>query len=214
VILHENSSVVDITFHIENRSAYPMDLMYMCHVNFRPVAGGRIVQSAPWDASHLRARTNLPGHTPVSDTFMEFLKRIEDDPSLTRVIREEDEYRPEVALYIQDPVADADGYCRYMQVHPDGTADFLSYRRDDFDHATRWIMRTQDQEALGIALPATCDPEGYTAEKRKGNLKKIEGRGSRVFTVRAGALEPDAARGEERRIDALLEAHSGGIGKP
>jgi hypothetical protein len=206
VVLYEGTGLIDISLTIDNRSAYPMELMYMCHVNFLPVAGGRIVQSVPWDAEHMRVRTNIPSHTRVSESFMAFLKRLEDDPSATRVIREEDEYRPEVALYIDNPTTDSDGYCHYMQVHPDGAADYVAYRPDELDHATRWIMRTEDQEALGIALPATCEPEGYTAEKGKGNVREIEGYGSRTFSVRTGALDPAAAGDMEKHITDTLQA--------
>ena len=37
----------------------------------------------------------------------------------------------------------------------------------------RWICRTADQDALGMILPATAEPEGYHAEQAKGNIKTL-----------------------------------------
>jgi hypothetical protein len=43
-----------------------------------------------------------------------------------------------------------------MQVRPDGTADFVSFR-PRAQYAVRWIMRGADQDALGL-VPATAEP--------------------------------------------------------
>lgn len=204
VVLHAGSSLFDISLEISNRSSYPMDLMYMCHVNFVPVEGGRIVQSTGWDPESMRVRTSVPEHVSVSDEFLQFLEKLKTDPGLTRVLRSEDEYRPEVAFFMGQVRADAEGRAHFLQVHPDGTADYISYRPGELDHATRWIMRTGDQEALGLALPATCDPEGYTAEKEKGNLKSIEGEGRRAFRVTTGLLQQDEAARMERYIGSIM----------
>ena len=182
-----------------------MDLMYMCHVNFLPVNGGRIVQSLPWDSGHLAVRSSLPEHTTFSDTFADFLKRLESEPGLTSTIRPEDEYKPEVAFFMKNPQTDDDGWSHYLQVHPDGTADYVGYRPRELDHCTRWIMRTKDQEALGIALPATCDAEGYTAEKRKGALKQIPGKGRVEFHIRAGVLDGEGSSDMEKKIEKMQD---------
>jgi hypothetical protein len=40
---------------------------------------------------------------------------------------------------------------------------------------------------LGVeAMPATCEPEGYTAEKRKGNVRILPARASARFVTRLG----------------------------
>ena len=133
-----------------------------------------------------------------TDAFADFLKRIVENPKLTETIRAEDEYKPEVAIFIRKPWADEEGWSHFVQVHPDGTGDYVGYKPDELDHSSRWIMRTDDQQALGIALPATCDPEGYTAEKKKGALKSIQGKDSMRFHVRTGYLsKPACARMNE-----------------
>lgn len=205
VLLRSGATLMDISMEIRNRSSYPMDLMYMCHVNFLPVEGGRIVQSTGWDPRSMRLRKNMPRHVQVSDDFIAFLDELEQDPALTRVIRSGDLYRPEVAFFMDTVRFDEDGFSHFMQVHPDGTADYLRYRPEEMDHATRWITRTADQEALGLALPATCDPEGYTAEKKKGNLKQLDGGASVTFNVTTGLLDKQKTEDMERHIAALMD---------
>lgn len=91
-----------------------------------------------------------------------------------------------------------------MQVHPDGSADYIRYKPEELDHNTRWISRTKDQEGLGLALPATCDPEGYTAEKKKGNIKAIPAKSSVSFSVVAGYLRKEEAENMEALISKIV----------
>jgi hypothetical protein len=56
---------------------------------------------------------------------------------------------------------------------------------------------------LGLILPATAEPEGYTAEKAKGNIKVLPPGGEFYCEMEVGALsEPEAAEmaGHIRKI--------------
>ena len=130
------------------------------------------------------------------------MDQLKDDPSLTAILKPEDEYKPEVAIFMNSPGTDSDGLCHFIQLHPDGEADYVGFSPELMDHPTRWIMRTGEQEALGIALPSTCDPEGYTAEKRKGNIKQIAGGASLSLAVKTGVLDGDGLL--RKGTDALL----------
>jgi hypothetical protein len=204
VRMWSGSSLLDISMNIENRSRYPMDLMYMCHINYRPVDHGRIVQSLPWDSDHMVLRTSIPEHVTVSKKFLAFMDRVQADPSLTQVLKPDDEYRPEMAIFMKGLMTDEQGFCHFMQVHPDGTADYVGYRPDLMDHPSRWIMRTGEQEALGIALPSTCDPEGYAAEKKKGHLREVPGDSSLSLKMRTGVLDRSKTAEMEDHITRLL----------
>lgn len=91
-----------------------------------------------------------------------------------------------------------------MQVHPDGSADFISHRPDQLDHGVRWISRTPDQDALGLVLPATAEPEGYTAEKAKGNIKMLAGGAEWRCDMEMGALSPGEAQERGGVIERIL----------
>ncbi|HET6485501.1 MAG TPA: DUF4432 family protein [Spirochaetia bacterium] len=200
VKLHENGTVLDVSMTIENRAHFPMDLMYMCHVNFLPAVNGEIIQAAGWDTKDMAVRSSIPAHVKPTKQFLAFLESLSKDPSVTRFIRPEDEYNPEIVFYIRNLRRDAQGLTHMMQKHPEGTSDYVAWDPQVLDHAVRWILVHADQKVMGMALPSTCDPEGYTAEKQKGNVRSIPARGSVTFQVRAGCL--DAAE-TARRISAL-----------
>ena len=86
-------------------------------------------------------------------------------------------------------------------VHPDGYASYVGYAAATLDHAVRWISRTPDQDCLGLILPATAEPDGYLAEKKKGNVKVLAAGQSMRFELEAGLLTPDQAATMERRIE-------------
>ncbi len=205
VQLRKGSMLMDIAMSIENRSRSAMELMYMCHINYRPVDGGRIVQSLPWDPGHMVLRTSIPEHVTVTEKFLKFMDRLKDKPSLTETLKPEDEYKPEVAFFMNSPKTDSGGLCHFMHKHPDGKADYVGFNPELMDHPTRWIMRTGEQEALGVALPSTCDPEGYTAEKKKGNIRHIPGGTSVNLAVKTGVLDRKEASEMERHISEMVK---------
>jgi hypothetical protein len=68
----------------------------------------------------------------------------------------------------------------------------------------RWISRTGDQDALGLILPATAEPEGYLAEKAKGNIKVLPPKGQFHFELEMGTLTPDEAQHMEEKITQIV----------
>jgi hypothetical protein len=91
-----------------------------------------------------------------------------------------------------------------MQVHPDGSADFIRHRPSQLDKGVRWIYRSPDQDALGIFLPATAEPEGYTAEKAKGNVKVLGAGDTFRCEIEAGVLDSADARALAAHIEEIL----------
>ncbi len=203
VKLYANSTLLDISMHIENLSNAPMELMYLCHINYEAAAGGEIVQTLPWDTQHMELRYTVPQSMQADDGFARFLKGIQDNIRTTEHIREQDMYDPEAVFYLHGPLTDAEGWAHFLYVHPDGSADYTSYRPAELDHCTRWISRTLDRSTLGLALPATADADGYLAEKSKGNIKVIPPKGSFHATVRAGYLDPEQAERMKTTINTI-----------
>jgi hypothetical protein len=196
-------SLLDISIEIENRSEYPMDLMYMCHVNFRPVTSGRIVQSADWSEENMRLRADFPAHVKVSPSLKGLLGKLKAQPEITDTIRPEYEFNPEVVYFLQRMRSDKNGNAHFLQLHPDGSADYVTFNAAELDHTTRWIVLTKNQRALGIALPATAEPEGFQTEKKKGYVRRLEGKASARFSVTAGCVDRDEAKRIEKVISSL-----------
>ena len=205
VKLYENNSIIDVSIKIENLSNYPMELMYMCHINNRAVAKGKIVQTMPWTKEHMELRYSLPNTVHADDNFRVFLNRIQSNIQTTEQINEEDVYDPEIVFFMKEPKVDKEGWAHFLFVHPDGSADYTSYKPSELDHCARWIVRTKNKQALGLALPATADAEGYLAEKGKGNIKTISPKNFFETVFRVGYIESKNVASIEQRINEINE---------
>jgi hypothetical protein len=128
---------------------------------------------------------------------VEFIEELGRHPEKHNLLAPDLVFDPEVIFSI-DYLADGDGWAHSMQVHPDGTANYIRHRPDQLDKGVRWISRTADQEALGIVLPATAEPEGYLAEKAKGNIKILPPKGESYFELEMGTLAPAEAKRMEK----------------
>lgn len=193
VRLYSRSTRVPVSITIENRKRTGMDLMYLAHINFRPVDNGRLVYSAECTPEHVRVRKSIPSHIHPPAGFGEFLQELAEHPERHNVLKPGLAFDPEVVFFI-DYLADGQGWAHTMQVHPDGSADLISHRPEQLNHGVRWISRTPDQQALGMCLPATAEPEGYHAEKAKSNLRTLPGNTTVRFDMEVAYLAPDEAR--------------------
>ncbi|MEX1021444.1 MAG: DUF4432 family protein [Litorilinea sp.] len=201
----ENRCVISLTIH--NLKRTPMELMYLAHVNFRPVDNGELVYSARSTAEHVRVRQSMPSHVQPGPGFAEFLEELTHNPARHHILAPDLAFDPEVVFAI-DYLADADGWAHSLQVHPNGQADYICHRPAQLDTGVRWICRTPDQDALGIVLPATAEPEGYIAEKAKGNIKILEAGATFTCEMEAGALSADETASMRTQIDGLIaQAH-------
>jgi hypothetical protein len=205
VKLYANSARVPISMEIKNLKRSPMEFMYMAHVNFRPVDNGRLVYSAHCTPQHVRVRSSTPSHLQPPAGYYEFLAELAQHPERHNVLKPGLAFDPEVVFFI-DYQTDEDGWAHTMQVYPDGSADFISHRPDELDHGVRWIARNPDQDALGMVLPATAEPEGYHAEKAKGNVRVLPAQGEFRCQVEVGVLTAQETRQMEERIARVVGA--------
>ena len=203
VKLYEDRTVLDVSMTIENLAHRAMDLMYMCHVNFLPADNGEIIQATGWDTADMVLRSSIPSHVKPTPQYLAFLDSLKKNPGVTRILRPEDQYDPEVVFYVRNLRSDAGGMTHMLQKHPDGSSDYISWNVKVLDHTVRWILKHDDQKVAGMALPATCDPEGYTAEKKKGNVRSIPSLGTARFVVRTGYLDARDTKRMESTIHSL-----------
>lgn len=190
VKLHAGSTLFEMEMTVSNLKDSEMELMYLAHINFRPVDDGRLVYSAPCTPQHVRVRKSIPSHIRPRPGYVEFLEELERDPEKHHVLIPGLIFDPEVVFSI-DYLADEEGWAHTMQIHPDGSADYVRHRPDQLDKGVRWICRTADQDALGLVLPATAEPEGYLAEKAKGNIKVLPAKGVFRCQIEMGVLSSD-----------------------
>ncbi len=187
VRLYAGSTRFPVSLTVVNRKRTPMDLMYLAHVNFRPVDNGRLVYSAICDPAHVRVRRSIPSHVTPAPGYREFLEELAQHPEKHNVLVPGLGFDPEVVFFV-DYKADAEGWAYTMQVHPDGAGDFIRHKLAQLNHGVRWISRTPDQDTLGMCEPATAEPEGYHAEKAKGNVRSLAPGASARFEMEMGSL--------------------------
>jgi len=202
--LYADCSQLNVTIEIKNLKKTAMELMYLAHVNFRPVDYGWLVYSAPSDKAHVRVRKSIPSHIHPKEGYQDFLETLALLPDKHHLLEPDLLFDPEVVFFI-DYRADEAGWSHSLQVHPDGTADFIRHRPSQLDHGIRWISRTPDQDCLGIVLPATAETEGYHAEKQKGNLKIIAPGAVFRAEMQIGMLTVPEAKQAIERIRVINE---------
>lgn len=182
----ETGGRIVLSLNVTNLRPQPMELMYLAHVNFRPIDGARMVDATPDTPERVRIRSNIAG--------------MAENPADLRSLVPGRELN---VLASMDAVADAAGWSHALQVLPDGSADFVSHRPDELDHAIRWMVRNGVEDALGLVLPATAEADGRAAELAKGNIKTLAPGGVYSCTVVFGALTPAEAREMAGRIEAV-----------
>jgi hypothetical protein len=202
VKIYAGSAIAHVSMTITNLKNSPMPLMYLAHINFRPVDNGRLVYTALCDPQHMRVRTDAPGHVQAKPGYREFLQELSAHPEKHLVLKPGLAFDPEV-VFLVDNLKDAEGWTHGLQVHPDGSADVVRHRPDQLAHGIRWICRTADQDALGMEA-GTAEVSGYSAEVQKGFVRDL-GPGE-VFhcDLQAGALTPKEAKQVEAFIQKIV----------
>lgn len=194
---------------VTNQRPKAMELMYLAHINFRPVDGASLLDTAADDPRHIRVRpVATEGSLAASPALRDLAEHWRSDPGAHRRMTVAPgaggAIDPEIVLAL-DCRAGEDGWTHAMQLHPGGQADFVSYRPDEFSHALRWMARNGAEDSLGLVLPATAEADGYTAEKAKGNVRTVPPQGSARFQLEFGALPPEEAGDLSRTIAAIRD---------
>jgi hypothetical protein len=200
VKLHANSSRIHLDLTVRNLKHTPMELLYLAHINFRPVDDAILVDTASRLPDRIRIRPAAPD---ASEAQRKLVDAVRANPDIHRKQVSGRMTGPELVLFM-DCLADEHGWAHSMQVHPDGAADFVSHRPDELGVGARWIARTPDQDAMGLMLPATAEADGYAAEKAKGNVRLIPPQGTFRCRLEFGALTPDSAAALRRHIDGIM----------
>ncbi|WP_428375423.1 aldose 1-epimerase family protein [Lichenicoccus sp.] len=203
VALGERATLFEIGMHIENRSGKPMELMYMAHVNFAFVPHGRIIQPVPFTPAHVQVRRAVPAHVQPNPDYLAFIETLARSPERMRQLDEPARYDPEQVFYLKALPRGPDGRTAIMLRRPQGDGFALSHAPAQFPHCVRWILDDPDQKVAAFSLPSTCEPEGYAAERRKGNVRLLAPGAEAGFSLTAGYLDRAAADRMATHIEQL-----------
>lgn len=183
--LYENESMFKINICIENLRAKPLEYMYLCHINFKPVNGAKLLYTAD-ENIHIYK-------TQGSAELTRYFEQLEQNPHIMDNIGHKDEvYDPEICFGINYK-PDKFGRAHTLQYTEQG-ACYVSHPVAELPYAIRWISRTANEDALGMVLPATAEHLGYEHARSSGQLKLLEGKQRLEFFIEAGYLEPKEAK--------------------
>ena len=192
-----------VSMRITNLKNSPMELMYLAHVNFRPVDNGRLIYSAIPTPEHVRVRVETPSHIEPAAGYAEFIEELTQHPERHHILIPDLAFDPEVCFFI-DYLADQAGWAHSMQVHPSGVADYIAHRPSQLGRGTRWISRTPDQDAIALVEPGTVEPGGYDDLKANRQIKVLPSKGVFICEMEMGALSPAEAKRVAEKIDRIL----------
>ena len=203
VKLYADSTQFSVSMDVHNLKKTSMELMYLAHVNYRPVDHGRLVYSALCTPEQVRVRRSIPSHVRPGPGYREFIQELGEHPEKHHVLKPELVFDPELVFSI-DYLGDETGWAHTLQVYPDGSADYVTHRPEQLPIGVRWICRTPDQDAMGMVLPATAEPEGYHAEKEKGNIVTLPGGETWHYDMQMGTVTAGEAAQIEKTIEDIL----------
>lgn len=196
--LYENATTFTTTVGIENLRSKTLPYLYLCHINFVPVDGSRLLDTA----SHERYTVHDSGETTRA-----WAEKLREDITAQHAIGNPDEcYDPEICVTLEY-APDEEGRAHTMQLLPDGYAHYVSHSVAALPIPVRWISRTGDEDALGMVLPATAEHLGRANAEEKGQLKFVEPHGRTGFTLECGLLEPGHA---ENMVKKIAQVRLGG----
>jgi len=175
VVLRKGAAKLEISATVLNRKDIPFEYYYLCHVNHLPVNGSKIVESPLKKAPIVNHEVPADYYRPWGEATNRFLDALDRDYRVQSVVGAKGEsYRPEIVnCYFHKP--DAQGWATVRQVYPKKFGKvggvYVKYRPSELPYATRWIARTEQEDAMGMCLPATAEHKGRLYCQAHGQQK-------------------------------------------
>lgn len=197
--LYEDSSVFKINVTIENLRSYPLEWSYLCHINFKPFEGAELVASTKYDNEHIKLY-----RSEGSSELQAYFDKLEKDLSImNKVDKATQVYDPEICFGVKY-LSDENGRGYTLQMTDKG-ACYVSHPADVLTNGVRWISRTNNEDAMGMVLPATGEHLGYENAKAMGQLRTLEANGKIGFTIEAGYIDTEEAKKVKEKIDMIVK---------
>ena len=137
------------------------------------------------------------------EEFNRYLDALDKDPGIMDKIGAEGQcYRPEIVFYAQYS-ADAEGNAYTMQYNENGPSTFVIHRPEELPFGIRWISRTEDEDTLGMVLPATSEHLGKLYCQRNGQSKFLAKGETVTYHMQTGLLNRDEADALRAKIKSM-----------
>lgn len=198
--LYKGKTYIDIEVSFVNNKDVPLEYYYLCHINHRPVDGAVLSYTA--DRKKIKVHHEVPEDyfsKSDADATNAYLNELDKNPGIMdKVGAAGQSYRPEIVFYCQYD-ADENGDAYTMQKNPDGTATFVIHKPSELPYGVRWISRTEDEDTMGMVLPATSEHLGKLYCQRNNQQRYLNKGETVTYHMRTGYLnKEDAAKMEEK----------------
>ncbi len=204
--LYEKETLIHEFITITNNRFSPMEYMYLCHINFRPVDGSELIYSAEYNKENIKVHKIVPDSLSKEHQkkLKGFMDAIEEDFTIHNKVDFKSQcYLPEICFTVNYK-GDNEGYAHTMQYMPDGYAHYVAHPVKVLPMGIRWVSIGPDEESMGMVLPATSEHFGYTYAKKNGQVKILEGKSSLSFKITTGLLEPEEAKEMSKKINDMM----------
>lgn len=204
--LDSGATTVTVDVKVENLRSDPMEYMYLCHINFRPMDGARLIDSVPRDKEHIKVHRVIPESLPETSkqALRSYMDELENDPTvMDKVGAEGQYYLPEICFTLRY-ATDRDHRGYTLQYLPGKGGCYVSHPTDVLPYGIRWISRTSHEDAMGMVLPATAEHLGYDYAKEQGQIKYLDANSSVSFSLKLGFLTEKEVKPILFKIESLL----------
>ena len=96
--------------------------------------------------------------------------------------------------------ADENGNAYTMQLNPDKTATYVIHRPSELPYGVRWITRTDDEQAIGMVLPATAEHFGKLYCQRNNQQLYLKRGETVTYKMKTGFLTEEQAVAMQQKI--------------
>ena len=197
--------MVEMRATVHNRRTHPLEYLWLCHMNWLGVDGGRFYYSAPQDPDHvLVAPTELGNDSPRAVAIREWGRKLASDPTLADVLDSSSQvYDPEMCINYRYET-DEDGWAHSLMELPGGGSYYVAWDATKAPYALRWLCRTGDEDGVGIAVPSTGTNRGSAYQREHGHFNTLGPGESDVLRWRFGLLDERETNDAKACIDAIL----------
>jgi hypothetical protein len=98
---------------------------------------------------------------------------------------------------------DENGDAYTMQIYPDNTATFVMHKPEELPYGVRWISRTEDEDALGMVLPATAEHFGRLYCQRNNQQRYLKKGETITYHIKTGLLDAEQAQKMQAKIKKM-----------
>lgn len=204
VKLYEGQTYFDIEVNFKNNKDVPLEYYYLCHINHRPVDGAKLVYSA--DRKTIKVNHEVPDNYFSQEDALatnKYLDELDKNPAIMDDIGGKNQsYHPEIVFSMKYS-SDKEGNAYTMQVNPDKTATYVIHKPEQLPVGTRWISRTDDEDALGMILPATSEHMGRLYCQRNNQQLYLKKGQSITYNMQTGLLDKDQAQKMQEKIKKM-----------